>query len=51
MVLGMKDTRRYTRPMTAPAPMTADELERLPSTGRRGENVLPGFTRVLSEVL
>ncbi len=39
MVLGMKDTKRYTRPMTAPAPMTADELERLPSTGKRTELV------------
>lgn len=35
----MKATKRYTRPMTAPALMTADELERLPETGKRMELV------------
>ena len=39
-MLGMKATKRYTRPMTAPALMTAHELERLPETGKRTDVVV-----------
>ena len=35
----MTTGKRYTRRMTAPALLTADELERLPETGRRTELV------------
>ena len=35
----MTTGRRYTRRMTAPALLTADELERLPETGKRTELV------------
>lgn len=39
MVLGMTTGKRYTRRMTAPPLLTADELEHLPETGKRTELV------------
>lgn len=38
-VLGMKTTKRYTRPMSAPALLTADDLLQLPSTDKQTELV------------